>query len=135
LAAAACLAIAPLVRLSSQQRGALLSVLRADFIRTARAKGASPRRVLWIHALRNALLPMVTLLAVELPALLSGSILVEQIFGLHGLGVLGIDAVLSRDYPVLLGLSTLAALVTLIGTLAADLLYGLIDPRLRGQSV
>ena len=131
LSAASCLSLAALVRLSRYQRGALLTALRADYIRTARATGASPTRVIARHALRNALLPMVTLLGAELPALLSGSVIVEQVFGVHGLGLLGFDAVLARDYPVLLGLTTLGALVTLAGVLAADAAYGLLDPRLR----
>ena len=134
LAAAGCLALTSIVRLSRHQRSALLSALRADYVLTARAKGAGPLRVLVAHALRNALLPMVTLLAGELPALLSGSVLVESVFGIHGLGLLGFDAVLARDYPVLLGLSTLGAVITLAGVLLADAAYGVIDPRLRGRA-
>lgn len=134
LAAAACLAPAALVRLSRYQRGALLEALRADYLTTARAAGASPARALYRHALPNALLPMVTLLSAELPALLSGSVIVEEIFGVRGLGQLGFDAVLERDYPTLMGLTTLGALLTLAGVLAADLAYGLIDPRLRERS-
>jgi peptide/nickel transport system permease protein len=89
------------------------------------------RRVLFVHALRYALLPTITLLGAELPALLSGSVIVEQIFGVRGLGLLGFDAVLSRDYPVLLALATLGALLTLAGVALADAAYALIDPRLR----
>lgn len=133
-AAASCLSLAAIVKLSRYQRGALLSALRADWVRTARAKGASPARVLYRHALRNALLPMVTLLGAELPALLSGSVIVEEVFGIHGLGLCGFDAVLARDYPVLLGLTTLGAVLTLAGVLVADAAYGLLDPRLRGRS-
>lgn len=132
-AAAACLALPALARLSRYQRGALLDVLRADFITTARAAGASERRVLLRHALRNALLPMVTLLGVELPALLGGSVIVEQVFGVRGLGLLGFDAVLQRDYPMLLGLATLGAVLTLAGVLVADAAYGVLDPRLRRE--
>ena len=77
---------------------------------------------------------MVTLLGAELPALLSGSVIVEEVFGIHGLGLLGFDAVLARDYPVLLGLTTLGAVLTLAGVLLADLGLGLLDPRLRGRS-
>jgi peptide/nickel transport system permease protein len=131
--AAACLSLPALVRLSRYQRGALLSALRADYIRTAQAKGADPRRVVGVHALRNALLPMVTLLGAELPALLSGSVIIEQAFGIRGLGLLGFDAVLARDYPVLLGLATLGALITLLGVALADLGYTLLDPRLRRE--
>jgi peptide/nickel transport system permease protein len=131
--AALCLSLPALVRLSRYQRGALLSVLRADYIRTARAKGADTRRIIGVHALRNALLPMITLLGAELPALLSGSVIIEQAFGIRGLGLLGFDAVLSRDYPVLLGLATLGAVITLLGVAAADLGYTLLDPRLRKE--
>jgi len=128
---AACLSLAALVRLARQQRTAMLQVLRADFLRTARAVGAGERRVLFRHALPNALLPMVTLLGGELPALLSGSVIVEQVFGIHGLGLLGFDAVLARDYPTLLALTVVGALFTLAGVLLADLAYALVDPRLK----
>jgi peptide/nickel transport system permease protein len=131
VAGAACLALATSVRLMRHQRSALLEALRADYVRTARATGAGEWRVLFRHALPNALLPMVTLLGAELPALLSGSVIIEQVFGLRGLGALGYDAVLARDYPLLLGLTTVGALATLLGVLAADFTYGLLDPRLR----
>jgi peptide/nickel transport system permease protein len=132
-AGAGCLALGTLARLARHQRSALLSALRADYALTARAKGGGPSTVAR-HALRNALLPMVTLLAAELPALLSGSVIVEEVFNLHGLGALAFDAVAARDYPTLLGLTTLGAVVTLVSLLAADLAYGAIDPRLRGRS-
>ena len=133
LTAAACLALTTLVRVSRHQRSALLGALRADYVQTARAKGGGPRQILR-HALVNALLPTVTLLGAELPALLSGSILVEQVFGIHGLGLLAFDAVLQRDYPTLLGLTTLGAGLTLACVLLVDLAYGRLDPRLRGQA-
>jgi peptide/nickel transport system permease protein len=132
-AAAVVLAVTTIVQVSRYQRGALLTALRADYVRTARAKGGGPRDELR-HALRNALLPTVTLLGAELPALLSGSILVEQVFGVRGVGLMAFDAVLARDYPTLLGLTTLGALVTLVAVLAVDLAYGAIDPRLRGRA-
>ena len=131
LAPSLCLALPSVVTLSRYQRGSLLAVLRADYIRTARAKGASERAVFFGHALANALLPMVTLLGAEVPALLSGSVLVEQVFGVRGIGMLGYEALLSRDYPMLMALTTLAALCTLCGVLVADAAYGLLDPRLR----
>lgn len=134
LAGAACLSLATLVRLSRHQRSAMLEALRADWVRTARAVGAGERRLLFVHALPNALLPMITLLAGELPALLSGSVIVEQVFGIRGLGLLGFDAVLARDYPTLLGLTMLGAVLTLAGVLAADAGYGLIDPRLKERA-
>lgn len=133
LVPAACLALPSVVTLSRYQRGALLAVLHADFIRTARAKGASERVVLFGHALRNALLPIVTLLGAQVPALLSGSVVIEQVFGVRGLGMLGYEALLARDYPTLMGLCTLGALFTLGGVLLADGAYGLLDPRLRRE--
>jgi peptide/nickel transport system permease protein len=131
LAPSLCLAYPSVVTLARYQRGALLDVLRADFLRTARAKGASERAVLARHALANALLPMVTLVGAEVPALLSGSVVVEQIFGVRGLGLLGYEALLQRDYPTLMGLATLGAALTILGALAADAACALIDPRLR----
>jgi peptide/nickel transport system permease protein len=131
LSGAACLALPLGVRLARHQRAALVAALAADHARTARAVGASPLRVAFRHALPLALLPLVTLLGSELPILLSGSVLVEQIFGLRGLGALGLDAVAQRDYPTLLGLAALSALLVLAGTLAADATYRLVDPRLR----
>jgi peptide/nickel transport system permease protein len=133
LPAAACLALAETVKLARYQRAALLDALAAGYITTARAKGAGARAVAR-HALANALLPTVTLLGAELPALLSSSVIVEQVFGIPGLGWLGFDALLRRDLPLLLALTTLGALVTLVAVLAADLSYGLIDPRLRGRA-
>lgn len=131
LAPATCLAFPSVVTLSRYQRGALLAVLRADYIRTARAKGASERAVLYGHALSNALLPMVTLLGAQVPALLSGSVLIEEVFGVRGLGMLGFEALQARDYPTLMALTTLGAVLTLAGVLIADSAYGLLDPRLR----
>jgi peptide/nickel transport system permease protein len=131
--AAGCLALATLVRISRHQRSALLGALRADYLQTARAKGGGPRQILR-HALANALLPMVTLLGSELGALLSGSILIEQVFGIHGLGLLAFDAVLQRDYPTLLGLTTLGAGLTLFCVLVVDAAYGRLDPRLRDRA-
>jgi peptide/nickel transport system permease protein len=130
VAAAGCLAVSVLVTLARYQHGAVLFALRADYVRTARAKGAGPLGELR-HALRNALLPTVTLLGAQLPVLLSGAIVVEQVFGVRGLGLTTFDAVLARDYPLLLGLTTLGAVVTLGGVLAADALYLVLDPRLR----
>jgi peptide/nickel transport system permease protein len=133
VAGAACLALPELARLARYQRSAVLVELGADYVLAARARGAGPRGVA-LHVTRNALLPMVTLLGAELPALLSASVIVEQVFGLHGIGFLAFDAVLKRDYPLLLGLATVGALVTLACVLLADLAYELCDPRLRGRA-
>ena len=133
LPAAACLALAESVKLARYQRGAVLDALAADYVTTARAKGNGPAGVV-AHALRNALLPTVTLLGSELPALLSASVIVEQVFGLHGIGMMAFDAVMARDVPLLLGITTVGAVATLAAVLAADLAYGLVDPRLKGRS-
>ena len=129
LAAAACLSLTTIIRVSRQQRSSLLQALRADYLVTARAKGGGPRTLIR-HALRNALLPVLTLLGGELASLLSGSVIIEQLFGIHGLGLLAFDAVLARDYPTLLGLGSLTAVITLGAVLLVDFTYGAIDPRL-----
>ena len=135
LAPAVCLALPSVVVLARHHRAALVTALTADYVRTARAVGASPRRALLGHALRNAMLPLVTLSGTLVPALLSGSVVVERIFGLHGVGMLGCDALLDRDYPTLMALTTLAALLTVAGSLAADAGAWLLDPRLRQRGV
>lgn len=133
LPAAACLALAETVKLARYQRTAVVVELAADYVTAARARGAGPLGVVR-HALANALLPMVTLLGAEVPALLGMSVVVEQVFGLHGLGLMAFDAVLGRDVPLLLALTTVGALATLGGVLLADVAYGLVDPRLRGTT-
>ena len=133
LPAAAVLALAETVKLARYQRGALLDALAADYVVTARSKGLGAAGVV-AHALRNALLPTVTLLGSELPALLSAAVIVEQVFGLHGIGMMAFDAVMTRDVPLLLGITTVGAVATLAAVLAADVAYGLVDPRLRGRS-
>ena len=130
---AACLALAEVARLARYQRAAVRAALAADYMTTARAKGGGALTIAR-HVLANALVPMVTLLGAELPALLSAAVVVEQIFGLHGIGHLAFDAVLTRDAPLLLAITTLGALVTLACVLAADIAYGLVDPRLRGRT-
>ena len=115
--------------LSRYMKAGMLDVVRSDFIRTARAKGLPERAVVFRHALRNSLLPIITLLGLMLPHLLGGSVIVERIFGIHGMGLLAFEAILHRDYPVVMGVTTLAALVTLLSMLLADLLYAAADPR------
>jgi peptide/nickel transport system permease protein len=107
----------------------LQDVLRQDYIRTARAKGVPPRRVLTQHAFRNTLIPLVTLLGISLPGLLSGSVLVEQIFNWPGMGRLFFEAIRARDYEVIMGLALVFSVLTLAGQLLADLLYAWVDPR------
>jgi peptide/nickel transport system permease protein len=103
--------------------------IRQDYIRTARAKGAGPLRVLVQHAFRNTLIPFVTLLGLTLPGILSGSIILEQIFSWPGMGSLFFESLTYRDYPVIMGLVLMFTLLTLTGQLVADLLYAIVDPR------
>ena len=112
-------------------RGAMLSTLDQDYIRTARAKGLSRTRVILRHALRNALIPVVTLGALELGTLLSGAVLTEQVFSIPGFGKMIVDAVFNRDYPVVQGVVLITALLFILLNLLADILYVLINPRLR----
>jgi peptide/nickel transport system permease protein len=112
-------------------KSALTEVIRQDYITTARAKGVAPQAVLWRHAFRNALIPLITLLGLTIPFLISGSIIVEQIFQWDGIGRLYFFSILSRDYPTVLGLTVITAVVTLLASLLADVLYVLADPRIR----
>jgi peptide/nickel transport system permease protein len=113
-------------------RGAMLSVLRSDYVRTARAKGLSERRVILRHALRNALIPIITLGALQLGQLLSGAVLTEQVFTIPGFGKLIVDAVFNRDYAVVQGVVLVTATAYIGLNLMADMAYFLVNPRLRG---
>jgi peptide/nickel transport system permease protein len=113
------------------QRTAMLEVLRLDFIRAARARGLPEWRVIWVHAWRNALSPVVTLLGLWLPMLVAGSIYVESIFNWPGLGSLAAEAISGRDYPLLLGTAMLTSALVVLGGVLADIGYLLIDPRVR----
>ena len=112
-------------------KSALAEVIRQDFITTARAKGVAPAAVIWHHALRNALIPLITLLGLTIPYLISGSVIVEQIFQWDGVGLLYYSSIQSRDYPTVLGLTVATAVVTLLASLLSDLLYAAADPRIR----
>lgn len=112
-------------------RANMHEVLRQDYIRTARAKGLGPIRVLVKHAFRNTLIPLVTLLGLTLPGLLSGSIIIEQIFSWPGMGRLYFESIRERDYPTIMGLTLMFSLLTLAGQLLADFLYAIVDPRVR----
>ena len=116
--------------ISRQMRGAMLESIRQDYIRTARAKGLGERAVIFKHALRNSLIPIITLLAGLLPGLIGGSIIVERIFTIPGLGLLGFQALLERDYPIIMANLTIGAVLTMVGVLVADLLYSVVDPRI-----
>jgi len=112
-------------------KSAVTEVIRQDYVIAARAKGVTSDAALWHHAFRNALIPLITLLGLTLPYLISGSVIVEQIFQWHGVGSLYLEAILTRDYPTVLGLSVATAVATLIASLIADLLYAAADPRIR----
>ncbi|TYA12487.1 ABC transporter permease [Paenibacillus faecis] len=112
-------------------RSNMIDVIKQDYIRTARAKGLKEGKVLFSHALRNALLPAITLVGFELPALFGGSLIIEKIFNWPGIGQLYMSSFSLRDYPLLMGFTMLIAVLTVIGTLLSDLLYRLADPRVR----
>jgi len=120
-----------LAGLSRYMRSNMLEVIRQDYIMTARAKGLSERAVIYKHALRNALLPVITILGLSIPGLIGGSVIFETIFAIPGMGQLFYTAVMSRDYPVVMGILFIGAVLTLLGNLIADVSYALADPRIR----
>ncbi|HEY3449472.1 MAG TPA: ABC transporter permease [Myxococcales bacterium] len=125
------LSYASLASLSRYTRSSMVEALRQDYVRTARAKGLGERAVVLKHALRNAILPVVTLLGLSLPHLVGGSVIVEQVFGVPGMGRLGFQALATRDYNTVLAVTTLAALLTMAGVLLSDLAQSALDPRIR----
>lgn len=120
-----------LAGLSRYQRAAMLEVLNQDFVRTARAKGLPERVVIFKHALRNALIPIVTILGLSLPDLFGGAFIIETIFAWPGMGRLGVLAIFQRNYPLIMGITMLSAVLIVIGNLLADIGYALVDPRIR----
>ncbi|MEC0181054.1 ABC transporter permease [Paenibacillus peoriae] len=112
-------------------RSNMIDVIQQDYIRTARAKGLKERKVLFTHALRNALLPAITLVGFELPALFGGSLIIEKIFNWPGIGQLYMQSFSLRDYPLLMGFTMLIAILSVIGTLLSDILYRIADPRVK----
>lgn len=127
----ATLTLALAAGVSRYTRGQMLEVIRQDYIRTARAKGLPERRVIMKHALRNSLIPVITLLGLYLPLLFSGAVFVEVIFAWPGMGRVIVDAILQRDYPVVMATSFLFAVMVVLGNLIADVLYAVVDPRIR----
>ena len=112
-------------------RASMLEVLHQDYVRTAKAKGLSARSVNYKHALRNAILPIVTLVALQTPQFVSGAIITEGIFSWPGMGLLAFQAAVDRDYPVILGVVMLVAVLTVLFNILADITYGIVDPRIR----
>jgi peptide/nickel transport system permease protein len=125
------MAIHGIASLSRYTRSSMLEVIRQDYIRTAKAKGVSEETVYYKHGLRNAMLPTITIFGFMIPGLIGGSIIMETVFAWPGIGQLAYQAILARDYPVLMTLNTIAAVLTLIGNFIADILYGIADPRIR----
>jgi peptide/nickel transport system permease protein len=125
-----CLTYGSLASISRYARVSMLEALGQDFVRTARAKGLPERLVIFRHALRNALIPIITIFALELPALIGGAVIIESIFSLPGMGQLMFQSLDSKDEPVIMGITFLAAVVTLLSYLAADILYVVVDPRI-----
>jgi peptide/nickel transport system permease protein len=120
--------------MSRQMRGSMLDTVNHDFIRTARAKGLSENTVIWRHAIRNSLLPIITQMAGLFPAIVSGGLITEFIFSIPGMGLLTTNALGSYDHPVILAIFTLTAIATLFGVLVADILYAIADPRISYSS-
>ncbi len=118
---------------SRYMRSSMLEVIRQDYVTVARAKGLSERVVIYKHALRNALLPIITLIGLSVPGLIGGSVIFENIFGIPGMGQLFYMSVMTRDYPTVMGILTIGAFLTLLGNLMADIGYMLVDPRIRAK--
>jgi peptide/nickel transport system permease protein len=125
-----CYSYASFAFLSRQMRGSMLEVIRQDYIRTARAKGLTEKTVVLKHALRNSLIPIITLLGTILPALVGGSVIIETIFSIPGVGQLAFQALISRDYPLIMAELVMSAVLTVIGLLVVDILYAYVDPRI-----
>ncbi|MCC6695132.1 MAG: ABC transporter permease [Candidatus Hydrogenedentes bacterium] len=126
-----CLTYWGFAYISRYARSGMIDVIRQDYIRTAKAYGFSNKVVIFKYAFRNSLIPILTLLGMLLPALLGGSVIIEQIFSIPGMGRLGFEAILSRDYPLVMGILSISALLTLVGLILSDIFYALADPRIR----
>jgi peptide/nickel transport system permease protein len=126
-----CLSYAGLAGLSRYARAGIIEEVRKDYVRTARAYGFTERTVIYKYTLRNSLIPIVTLLGTLLPAMLGGSVIIERIFSIPGMGRLSFEAILSRDYPLIMGILSIDALLTLVGLIISDILYAVVDPRIK----
>ena len=120
-----------LAGISLYVRNGMLEVLHQDFITTARSKGVGEKKVVFVHALKNAVLPLITIIGLSIPGLIGGSVIAESIFAIPGMGKLFYDSVLMRDFPVIMGILTIGSVLTLFGNLLADLGYAWADPRVR----
>ena len=124
-----CVTYGSLAFISRQMRGGMLSVIRQDYIRTAKAKGLNEKTIIWKHAFRNSLFPIITLFAAVFPAAIGGSVVIEVIYSIPGMGKLAYEAIIARDYPVVFTVLMLASILTMVGNLVADMLYAVADPR------
>jgi peptide/nickel transport system permease protein len=125
------LAAVSIAGFSRYMRSSMMEALTEDYVRTARAKGLSTRRVNYVHALRNALIPIITLLGLTLPAIVSGALITESVFNYPGMGLAFFNAAINNDFPLLIGTVVVAAMATVVGSLLADILYAVLDPRIR----
>jgi peptide/nickel transport system permease protein len=116
---------------SRYMRSSMMETMTEDFIRTARAKGAAPRRVLYVHGLRNAIIPIITLLGLSLGTIVSGAVITESVFNYPGMGLLAVNSAFREDIPTLLGVTFVVTIATIVGNLLADILYAVVDPRIR----
>jgi peptide/nickel transport system permease protein len=116
--------------IARMSRSSMLEVIQADYIRTARAKGVIERKVIWIHALRNSMIPVITIAGLTFGALLGGTIITEQVFAINGVGRLMVDAIAARDFPMVQGSVLLVATIFVVVNLVVDIVYVFIDPRI-----
>lgn len=129
-----CLTYGGFAYLTKQVRAGMLDNLRSDYVRTARAKGLSNRVVIFRHAFRNSIIPVITIMATILPAMLGGSIIIERIFSIPGMGLLAFETVTTRDYNVVMAVATIGGLMNLVGLLLGDIAYAMVDPRISFES-
>jgi peptide/nickel transport system permease protein len=125
-----CFTYGGLAFLYRQMRGAMINTLSQDYIRTARAKGLDEKNVLWKHAFKNSLLPIITLFANVFPLVISGAIIIENKFSIPGMGKTAIEAISARNYPMIYTIVMFSAILTMVGYLVADILYAVVDPRI-----
>jgi len=130
-----CLTYTGFAYLTKQVRAGMLDNLQADYVRTARAKGLSNRTVIFRHAFRNSIIPVITIMATLLPAMLAGSVIIERIFSVPGMGLLAFEAVTTRDYNVVMAVATVGGVLNLVGLLLGDIAYAIADPRISFESV
>ncbi|MEA5145094.1 MAG: ABC transporter permease, partial [Candidatus Limiplasma sp.] len=128
---ALALALANLATVMRFTRSSMIETLSQDYIRTARSKGLSERMVIYRHALKNSLIPVITIFGLSIPNLFGGAYIIEKVFSWPGIGQLGVDAIGNRDYAVLMGLTLITAILVLLGNLISDILYSMVDPRIK----